>query len=329
MDITKLPPARTLGSLLVKEALRLQTRHVPVPAWLAPFTLIRRHIGALPPASASRFQRRNAKISSPSVPDFGSLLEQGASTLDSRAGFPAIPRRSVLWGTARIRPATQDESPNAVRFSAVARHGEGPPAGQPLPPDVRAALSAATGETAIGVDARVHDDEASDALARREYADAVTIGQHIFFRQGHFRPHERRGQALLAHEMVHVRAAMQPNSAWRRATTGGVQDEEQIALIREQRVLFNGLEAEHPVAPLLPNSVTEANWPGSAEHRPSSAGLLGSSSSPGLRPLAAATDRNISPLAGETRSRAQPAAAEGVFYQDLLRQIRIDFERGG
>ena len=328
MDITRLPPARTLGSLLVKEARRLQSRHVPVPAWLAPFTLIRRHISALPPASASRFQRRNAQISSPSVPDFGSLLEQGASTLDSRASFPAIPLRAVLWGTARIRPAPPDESPGAARFSVAARPGEGSPAGQPLPPGVRAALGAAMGETAIGVDARVHDDEASDLLARRQYADAVTLGQHIFFRQGQFRPHERRGQALLAHEMVHVRAAMQPNSAWRRATTGGVQEEEQTALAREQQVLLNGLETKHPAAPLPPGSVTEGSEPGSAERRPPGAGLPGSSSSPALRPLAAATDRNIGPLAGETRSRTQPAA-KGVFYQDLLRQIRIDFERGG
>jgi hypothetical protein len=308
MDITKLPPARTLGSLLVEEARRLQSRNVPVPAWLGPFTLVRGHINALPLASVSRFQRRDAEISSPAAPDFGSWLEQGVSPAGSRAVSPAIPRRSGLRGTARTGPATADEVATA---------------GKPLPPEVRAAFSAAAGETAIGVDARVHDDEASDALARRERAAAITIGQHIYFRQGQFRPQERKGQALLAHEMVHVRAAMQPNSAWQRATTGGVQKEEQAALAREQQVLLNGLEASHPAAPPPLTGGTAANWPGRAEHR--------LSSSPALRPLAAATDRNISPLARGTGSRAQPAAAEGPrpSYQDLFRQIRIDFERGG
>lgn len=329
MDITKLPPARTLGSLLVEETRRLQTRNIPKPPWLAPFTLVRQHISALPLASVSRFQRRDAKISSLFAPAPGSFLEHLASV--SGAG-------AVLQGTARTRLTTQDESLDAARLSAVyARHREASPAGQPLSTEVRAGLRAASGETAIGVDAWVHDDETSDALARRERAAAVTIGRHIYFRQGQFRPRDRGGQALLAHEMVHVRAAMQPNSAWRRATTGGVQEEEQVALAREQQVLLTGLGAKNP-----------ANWSGSAERLPRTADspfppamqpsagtqpahppLPGSPSSPAFRPLAAASDRNItSPIAG---SRVQPATSEGprASYQDLLRQIRIDFERGG
>lgn len=51
---------------------------------------------------------------------------------------------------------------------------------------------------------RVHTGAASDRVAARLGARAMTIGQDIFFRSGAFRPHTPEGDRLLAHELAHV-----------------------------------------------------------------------------------------------------------------------------
>jgi hypothetical protein len=52
---------------------------------------------------------------------------------------------------------------------------------------------------------RLHTDSAAAALAFQLRARAFTVGPHIFFAAGEYRPHTRPGLALLAHELAHVR----------------------------------------------------------------------------------------------------------------------------
>jgi len=62
-------------------------------------------------------------------------------------------------------------------------------------------------ERAFGADfsqVRVHSDAHSDMLSRSIQARAFTTGQDIFMRQGEYRPTERAGKELLAHELTHV-----------------------------------------------------------------------------------------------------------------------------
>jgi hypothetical protein len=78
------------------------------------------------------------------------------------------------------------------------RHG----GGHALPDATRHSM-----EQAIGADfgrVRVHSDAQSDRLSRSIQARAFTTGQDIFMRQGEYRPQERSGQELLAHELTHV-----------------------------------------------------------------------------------------------------------------------------
>jgi hypothetical protein len=51
---------------------------------------------------------------------------------------------------------------------------------------------------------RVHTDEAAAEAARLLSARAFTIGSHVFFGRGEFRPAEPGGRELLRHELVHV-----------------------------------------------------------------------------------------------------------------------------
>ncbi len=74
--------------------------------------------------------------------------------------------------------------------------------GAPLAQDQRATFEPLIG-TALK-DVRIHTGPIATATARALGAEAFTIGHDVFFRQGRFEPSTRRGEALLAHELMHV-----------------------------------------------------------------------------------------------------------------------------
>jgi hypothetical protein len=51
---------------------------------------------------------------------------------------------------------------------------------------------------------RIHTDEKAAGLAARLAARAFTFGKHIFFGRGQFRPNDRAGMELIAHELTHT-----------------------------------------------------------------------------------------------------------------------------
>jgi hypothetical protein len=51
---------------------------------------------------------------------------------------------------------------------------------------------------------RVHTDGTAIASARAVHAHAYTLGNQVVFNAGQYRPDTERGQALLAHELIHV-----------------------------------------------------------------------------------------------------------------------------
>jgi len=74
--------------------------------------------------------------------------------------------------------------------------------GTPLPADLRMSLAPTFGTDFPNV--RLHDDATSHAAARDVEARAFTLGQHIHFGAGEFRPREREGWQILAHELTHT-----------------------------------------------------------------------------------------------------------------------------
>jgi len=53
-------------------------------------------------------------------------------------------------------------------------------------------------------DAMIHTGMAADEYARSFNALAFTVGKHIYFRNGAYRPETEEGRKLLAHELTHV-----------------------------------------------------------------------------------------------------------------------------
>ncbi|WP_326677319.1 eCIS core domain-containing protein [Streptomyces sp. NBC_01237] len=75
-------------------------------------------------------------------------------------------------------------------------------AGQPLDLSVRRELEERLGHDFGRV--RLHTDPDAGALTEMLGADAVAVGQDIFFREGTYRPGTADGQRLLAHELLHT-----------------------------------------------------------------------------------------------------------------------------
>ncbi|MBP8539264.1 DUF4157 domain-containing protein, partial [Streptomyces sp. MK37H] len=75
-------------------------------------------------------------------------------------------------------------------------------AGQPLDPSVRRDLEERLGHDLGQV--RLHTDRDAGHLTELLGADAVAVGQDIFFRENTYRPGTTDGQRLLAHELLHT-----------------------------------------------------------------------------------------------------------------------------
>ncbi len=58
------------------------------------------------------------------------------------------------------------------------------------------------GDAAQG--AQVHTDAAADSIAQGANSEATSIGNHVYFRAGAYRPNSAKGNALIAREMTHV-----------------------------------------------------------------------------------------------------------------------------
>ena len=74
--------------------------------------------------------------------------------------------------------------------------------GVPLSRHLRGMLEPRFGQDLSSV--RVHTDSGAEGAAQSIGARAFTLGSHIAFAKGEFRPTDRDGQHLLAHELAHT-----------------------------------------------------------------------------------------------------------------------------
>ncbi|MFN0067836.1 MAG: DUF4157 domain-containing protein, partial [Limisphaerales bacterium] len=85
-----------------------------------------------------------------------------------------------------------------AEFAAGALRGPG----RPLDADARQQFGAWFGHDFSGV--RIHDDDATRRAGQAAGARAWTLGRAIGFAEGAYRPANREGRRLLAHELAHV-----------------------------------------------------------------------------------------------------------------------------
>jgi hypothetical protein len=138
----------------------------------------------------------------------------------------------------------------------VQRHGSGTPdlgrhvadtlstGGTTLAPDVRGDMEQRFGRDFGNV--RVHDDARAHDSARQASAAAYTVGDHIVFGAGRYRPDSQAGRGLLAHELAHT---VQQAGLQRRGLDG-IQAGDDAALEAEADRAAGAALRGHPVPAL-------------------------------------------------------------------------------
>jgi len=132
------------------------------------------------PAASAGLTQRLSSLASPAPEDAEIGDEEEAETPVQRLAAAGDPRPSDGW-TRGLQAA---------------------PGGQPLPRPLATNFGERLGADLGAV--RVHADGHAAALCDGIAARAFTHGRDIFFNRGEYRPGERSGQHVLAHELAHV-----------------------------------------------------------------------------------------------------------------------------
>ena len=133
-----------------------------------------------------------------STPTLGLLQRKCACGAHAGGGECAECGRKKRLGLQReASPGGRSATPSPRATAPQLMQG-----GTRLPADIRASLAPLYGSEFT--DVRVHNDTASQLAAREVEAHAFTVGQHIHFAAGQWRPRERDGMRLIAHELGHT-----------------------------------------------------------------------------------------------------------------------------
>jgi hypothetical protein len=104
-------------------------------------------------------------------------------------------RHPLVLGPARSRPTDELNMTPIVRNALRSSDAR-------LDPAVRHSMESRFGHNFANI--RVHTDDAAANAAQSLRAEAMTVGDHIFFAAGRYAPATANGQRLLAHELVHT-----------------------------------------------------------------------------------------------------------------------------
>jgi hypothetical protein len=191
-------------------------------------------------------------------------------------------------------------------------------AGEPLAPTARDRLRPLVGPAADR--ARVHTDGHADSFTRSQRARAVTVGEDIFFRSGAYAPQSATGVGLIVHELTHVAESVRPGVDRRRAMPDGVRDEERLARGHERSVIQGQL------SPVVAPAYLARREAGPS---PASPSVATGGQSPNLRPMRADDEQPL-PAAPPPRppSGPSPDVIQRTLVRDMMKQLRIEFERG-
>lgn len=131
-------------------------------------------------------------------------------------------------------------------------------AGQPLDLSVRRELEEQLGHDFSRV--RLHTDRDAGMLTELLGADAVAVGQDIFFREGAYRPGTADGQRLLAHELLHTVQNPDGLGALRAGRDLGAVSLPQQAMEREAESAAQSLVRDGEQAPEVEPDQATPGW---------------------------------------------------------------------
>ncbi len=127
--------------------------------------------------------------------------EEPLETSIQRQAEPAAPELEERESKQPIQPKAEGR-PTKASPSVVGKLHASKGGGSPLPKNTRASMETAFGTDFSGV--RVHTGADAVQMNRELHAQAFTHGGDIYFNEGKFKPKEKEGRRLLAHELTHV-----------------------------------------------------------------------------------------------------------------------------
>jgi hypothetical protein len=144
--------------------------------------------------------RRDDDLGAASERDIGRGVEAGRPDALGPGGLLHLQRVAGNSGVAGLvaqrRAGGDDEGDSSPVHDVVGSKGS------PLEPGVRREMEAAVGHD-FG-DVEVHTDSRAADSARSVQAHAYTVGNHVVFGEGRYRPDTDEGRHTLAHELTHV-----------------------------------------------------------------------------------------------------------------------------
>lgn len=129
-------------------------------------------------------------------------------------------------------------------------------AGQPLDPGVRRELEEQLGHDLSRV--RLHTGRDAGQLTELLGADAVAVGQDVFFREGAFKPGTDEGRRLLTHELQHTVQNAHGLGALRAGRELGAVSLPQQAIEREAEAAVQATSREEPAPQVEEGQATPA-----------------------------------------------------------------------
>src|SRR4051812_16486979 len=124
------------------------------------------------------------------------------AVVSGRAAPSTLQRKCAACENEEERAMRKAAGPGLVADATPAAAVPSLGAGTPLPATVRATMEPRFGWSFA--DVRIHTGAEAAASATALNAHAYTLGSDIAFAPGQYRPYDRDGQRLLAHELVHV-----------------------------------------------------------------------------------------------------------------------------
>ncbi len=149
--------------------------------------------------AASRMaERLQSRLADPLGSTASSPEQDAAAELQARHLAPLVAAGDLTAMPPTTTATGPPIDPGPARSGAGALSGLG--SGTPLPEDLRAEFESVLGVDLDGV--RLHTGPAAAAAAARHGAKALTLGRHLVFGRGQYRPETADGRRRLGHELI-------------------------------------------------------------------------------------------------------------------------------
>ncbi|HET6228948.1 MAG TPA: DUF4157 domain-containing protein, partial [Longimicrobiaceae bacterium] len=216
-------------------------------AGASPEDKVQRAAGASPEDKVQRAAKADEKVQRAASPASKDTLQRAPAEPGvegpGHAGGVKHPTADAGTDDRRAQRAAEGAAPTVTQ-DVDRRLDQAEGRGAALDPGVRHGMEGRLATDLSGV--RVHTDGEAGSLAKRLDARAFTTGQDVFFGEGQYDPGSRKGQQLIAHELVHTVQQKGDGGPRRAARATTVSQPGEPAEVEAETIAQRVTEGAHP-----------------------------------------------------------------------------------